>query len=95
VLLILTALALTLVVFYVGLRELGVAAREQRRLETAVLPEEGRARGLRWSTLDRQLLRTSSGRRLRETLGQVALMVAGGIYAAGILVIRRMTRVEV
>jgi tight adherence protein B len=32
---------------------------------------------------------------LREPLGQVALMVAGGIYAAGILVIRRMTRVEV
>ena len=61
-LLILTALALTLVVFYVGLRELGVAAREQRRLETAVLPEEGRARGLRWDTVDWQPLRTSSPR---------------------------------
>jgi tight adherence protein B len=68
VLLILTALALTLVVFYVGLRELGIAVREQRRLETAVLPDERRAGGLRWSSVDRQLLRTSGGRRLRETL---------------------------
>jgi tight adherence protein B len=31
---------------------------------------------------------------LREPLGQVALVVAGSIYAAGILVVRRMTRVE-
>jgi tight adherence protein B len=82
VLLILTALALTLVVFYVGLRELGVAAREQRRLETAVLPEEGRARGLRWSTLDRQLLRTSSGRRLRETLEMSGVSTAPSKFLA-------------
>jgi tight adherence protein B len=68
VLLILTVLALTLVVFYAGLRELGVAVRDQRRLETAVLPDESRAAGLRWSTVDRQLLRFPWGRRLRETL---------------------------
>jgi tight adherence protein B len=68
VLLILTVLALTLVVFYAGLRELGVAVRDQRRLETAVLPDESRAAGLRWSTVDRQLLRLAWGRRLRETL---------------------------
>ncbi len=67
-LLILTALALTLVVFYVGLRELGIAVREQRRLETAVLPEESRSGRLRWSTVDRQLMRVGWGRRLRETL---------------------------
>ncbi len=67
-LLILTALALTLVVFYVGLRELGVAVRDQRRLETAVLPDESRSGGLRWSTVDRQLMRLGWGRRLRETL---------------------------
>lgn len=67
-LLILTVLALTLVVFYAGLRELGVAVRDQRRLETAVLPDESRAAGLRWSTIDRQLLRFPWGRRLRETL---------------------------
>jgi tight adherence protein B len=68
VLLILTALALTLVVFYVGLRELAVAVRDQRRLETAVLPEESRRGGLRWSTVDRHLVRVGWGRRLRETL---------------------------
>ena len=67
-LLILTVLALTLVVCYAGLRELGVAARDQRRLETAVLPDASRAAGLRWSTVDRQLLRLAWGRRLRETL---------------------------
>ena len=67
-LLILTALALTLGVFYVGLRELAVADRDQRRLEAAVLPEDYRRRGLRWSNLDRALGRTQAGRRLREAL---------------------------
>ncbi len=81
-LLILTALALTLVVFYVGLRELGVAVREQRRLETAVLPDERRAGGLRWSTIDRQLLRTSSGRRLRETLEMSGVSTAPSKFLA-------------
>jgi tight adherence protein B len=32
---------------------------------------------------------------LREPLGQIALIIAGAIYAGGIFVIRRMTRVEV
>ena len=32
---------------------------------------------------------------LREPLGQIALVIAGAIYAGGIFVIRRMTRVEV
>jgi tight adherence protein B len=82
VLLILTALALTLVVFYVGLRELGIAVREQRRLETAVLPDERRAGGLRWSTVDRQLLRTSSGRRLRETLEMSGVSTAPSKFLA-------------
>jgi len=82
VLLILTALALTLVVFYVGLRELGIAVREQRRLETAVLPDERRAGGLRWSTVDRQLLRTSGGRRLRETLEMSGVSTAPSKFLA-------------
>ncbi|MGN6574303.1 MAG: type II secretion system F family protein [Nocardioides sp.] len=81
-LLILTALALTLVVFYFGLRELGVAVREQRRLETAVLPDERRAGGLRWSTIDRQLLRISSGRRLRETLEMSGVSTAPSKFLA-------------
>jgi tight adherence protein B len=47
-----------------------------------VLPEEGRARGLRWSTLDRQLLRTSSGRRLRETLEMSGVSTAPSKFLA-------------
>jgi len=68
VLAILTALAVTLAVFFAGLRELAVAGRDQRRLEVAVLPEDLRGRGLSWSTLDRQVMRTQAGRRLRASL---------------------------
>lgn len=65
---ILTALGLTLAVFTLGLRELAVAGRDQRLVEAAVLPEDARGTGLRWSTLDRALARTEAGRRLRDTL---------------------------
>jgi tight adherence protein B len=65
---ILTLLALTLVVFYLGLRELALASREQRRREAAVIPEEYVGSGLRWRVLDRQLSRTTWGRRLTETM---------------------------
>lgn len=82
-LLILTALALTLVVFYVGLRELAVAARDQRRLETAVLPDESRAAVLRWSTVDRQLMRLAWGRRLRETLEMSGVDAGPSKFLAG------------
>lgn len=65
---ILTVLVATMAVFFVGLRELAVAGRDLRRLQTAVLPEDQSATGLRWSNLDRQLQRTAWGRRLRDTL---------------------------
>lgn len=65
---ILTVLVATMAVFFVGLRELAVAGRDLRRLQTAVLPEDSSATGLRWSNLDRQLQRTAWGRRLRDTL---------------------------
>ncbi len=81
-LLILTALALTLGVFYVGLRELALATRDQRRLESAVLPEEYRSGGLRWSTVDRLLQRTSWGQRLRETLEMSGVETAPSKFLA-------------
>lgn len=65
---ILTVLVATMAAFFVGLRELAVAGRDLRRLQTAVLPEDSSATGLRWSNLDRQLQRTAWGRRLRDTL---------------------------
>jgi tight adherence protein B len=65
---ILSVLALTLVVFYLGLRELALASREQRRREAAVIPEAYAASGMRWRTLDRQLVRTSWGRSLTGTM---------------------------
>ena len=81
-LLILTALALTLGVFYVGLRELALATRDQRRLESAVLPEEYRSGGLRWSTIDRLLQRTAWGQRLRETLEMSGVETAPSKFLA-------------
>lgn len=80
---ILTVLALTLAVFYVGLRELALADREQRRLEAAVIPDDHRAAGLRWSTLDRQLQRTTWGRRLRETLEMSGVETSPTKFLAG------------
>ncbi|QNN54157.1 type II secretion system F family protein [Nocardioides mesophilus] len=65
---ILTALALSLAIFYVGLREMLLADRDQRRREAAVVPDEQRGNGLRWRTLDRQLLRTPWGQRLAAAL---------------------------
>lgn len=63
-----TLLAVTLLVFYVGLRELAVAARDQRRLVAAVLPEEAQRPGLRWGQLDRAVQRSRWGRSLHESL---------------------------
>ncbi len=97
---ILTALALTLAVFYAGLRELAIAGRDQRRLELAVLPEEMRGRGLSWVTLDRHLLRTKAGRRLRADLEMSGvttpvskfLVVSGVIsLASGVLLSRQLS----
>lgn len=97
---ILTALALTLAVFYAGLRELAIAGRDQRRLELAVLPEDMRGRGLSWATLDRHLLRTKVGRRLRTDLEMSGvttpvskfLVVSGVIsLASGLLLSRQLS----
>jgi tight adherence protein B len=97
---ILTALALTLAVFYAGLRELAIAGRDQRRLELAVLPEEMRGRGLSWVTLDRQLMRTKAGRRLRADLEMSGVttpvskfLVVSGVVSlgSGVLLSRQLS----
>jgi tight adherence protein B len=97
---ILTALALTLAVFYAGLRELAIAGRDQRRLELAVLPEEMRGRGVSWVNLDRHLMRTRAGRRLRADLEMSGvttpvskfLVVSGVIsLASGVLLSRQLS----
>jgi tight adherence protein B len=79
---ILTALAVTLVVFYVGLRELAVAGRDQQRVAAAVLPEEYRRAGLRWSTLDRGLLRLPWGVRLRDALAKGGVEISPSKFLA-------------
>lgn len=84
---ILTALALSLVVFYVGLREIFVADREQRRLEAAVIPEEYRSVGSRWRQLDRLLARTSWGTRLQDTMASSGLEVGPAKLLAATLAV--------
>lgn len=82
-LLILTALAFSLVLFYIGLRELAISWREQQRLVTAVVPESSRTDSLlRWREIDRQLMRTSSGRRLQERLGVAGLEMGPARFVA-------------
>jgi tight adherence protein B len=97
---ILTALGLTLAVFFAGLRELAVAGRDQRRLEVAVLPEDLRGRGLSWAALDRQVVRTRAGRRLRADLEMSGvttpvskfLVVSGVIsLASGVMLSRQLS----
>lgn len=65
---ILTVLALTLLLFYAGLRELAVSTRGMRRVALAVMPEQYHAAGLRWTTLDRLVLRTRAGAGFRDAL---------------------------
>lgn len=85
-LLILTLLALSIVVFYVGLRELALAGRDQRRREQAVIPEEHRSSGLRWRTLDRLVLRTEPGRRLQERMDLSGVSVGPARFLLATLV---------
>lgn len=65
---ILTVLVLTMAVFYAGLREFAGDFRQQQHLVAAVVPEDVRPRGQLWSRIDRALLRTTAGVRLREAL---------------------------
>lgn len=82
-LLILTSLAFSLVLFYIGLRELTISWREQQRLITAVVPESSRTDSLlRWREIDRQLMRTGFGRRLQERLGVAGLEMGPARFIA-------------
>lgn len=73
---ILTVLAATLLVFYAGLRELAAVSRHQHRIAAAVLPEDYRGAGLRWSALDRRLVRLPWGVRLRDALAKAGVETA-------------------
>lgn len=66
--LILMVLAVSLAVFYIGLREMFLAERDRRRREAAVIPEDFQGRAMRWRALDQQLLRTPWGRELQDSM---------------------------